>query len=141
MLTNMTLMIVALLWSGMILGISFLESWVKFRAPRLNKIVGLDVGRTVFGIFHKVQMGILLIMIVLSIFTVLSWYEWLTLCFLIVILLSQTFLLMPRLNQRVTLITAGVQPPKSFIHTLYGLLELGKLLFLLELAINIAKNL
>ena len=55
MLANLILMMIALLWAGMILGISFLESWVKFRTPGLSKAIGLEVGRTVFGVFHKAR--------------------------------------------------------------------------------------
>ena len=51
------LIFLALIWLGMVLGISFLEAPVKFRAPTLTRSVGLDVGRHVFGFFNKVEIG------------------------------------------------------------------------------------
>jgi hypothetical protein len=36
-------------------GISFLESWVKFRAELITRVVGLDVGRNVFHALNRVE--------------------------------------------------------------------------------------
>lgn len=36
-------------------GISFLESWVKFRADLITRVVGLDVGRNVFHALNRVE--------------------------------------------------------------------------------------
>ncbi|DAZ93417.1 TPA: LOW QUALITY PROTEIN: hypothetical protein N0F65_011737 [Lagenidium giganteum] len=51
---------VALLWLGFILAISFMEAWVKFRAPFVPRHLLLDVGRTVFAVKHAAEMGLLL---------------------------------------------------------------------------------
>lgn len=44
-----------LLWAGMILGVSFLASPVKFAAPDLTMTAALEVGRLTFAASHKVQ--------------------------------------------------------------------------------------
>ena len=61
--------IICLLWAGMVAGISFLESWVKFRAPTLTKTIGVDVGRTVFKFFQYIQCFLIVALLATSIFT------------------------------------------------------------------------
>ncbi len=130
MLTKLIIMD-CFLWAGMILGISFLESWVKFRAPTLVKPVGLDVGRTVFRFFHGAQCGLLLILIFLSIFINLEPIQWAAIAILTGILILQLFWLFPKLSQRVDAIIAGNTPSNSYIHSLYGIFEVVKLLILI----------
>jgi hypothetical protein len=48
----------ALTWSSMILTISFLEAWTKFRAPFLKKYIAVDVGRFVFAALNAAELGI-----------------------------------------------------------------------------------
>jgi hypothetical protein len=48
----------SILWAGMILAISFLEAWVKFKAPFLRKHVAVDVGRHVFCALNTVELAI-----------------------------------------------------------------------------------
>lgn len=35
------------LWSGCIIAISFMESWLKFRAPGVTLPIGLSIGKLV----------------------------------------------------------------------------------------------
>jgi hypothetical protein len=50
--------ILALVWISFVLAISFLEAWVKFKAPLLRKNVAVDVGRYVFASLHAVELGL-----------------------------------------------------------------------------------
>jgi len=134
MLTQL-IAIIALLWGGMILGISFLESWAKFRAPSLTKPIGLDVGRTVFSYFHKVQTILALTVIVLSMFANGSLKMYLILAGLILALCIQSIWLLPRLYERVNIIIAGGKPPPSFVHAFYGMTEVVKFILLCSLGI------
>lgn len=127
--------IIIFLWAGMILGISFLESWVKFRAPNLTKPVGLDVGRTVFCYFHKVQTGLALLVVVLSVFTRLSFEFYIILVGFTFILGIQSIWLLPRLNERVSIIITGGTPSSSFVHAYYGIVEIVKFVLLCVLGI------
>src|SRR5690606_18208166 len=43
------------IWIGLILGISFLEAWLKFRAPGVTTAIGLGIGRLVFGALNKLE--------------------------------------------------------------------------------------
>ena len=55
-------------WAGMVLGISFLETPVKFTAPSVTLPIGLDVGRHVFGMFNKVELAFVLIMVAILLY-------------------------------------------------------------------------
>lgn len=123
-----------LLWAGMILGISFLESWAKFRAPSLTKPIGLDVGRTVFRFFHGAQCGLLLLLIFFSIIIKFELKQWLAIAILTSIMLLQLVWLFPKLSQRVNIVLAGKALPGSYVHTVYGILEVVKLLILIILS-------
>jgi hypothetical protein len=48
----------ALSWSSMIVAISFLEAWTKFRAPFLKKYIAVDVGRHVFAALNSAELGL-----------------------------------------------------------------------------------
>ena len=58
---------IALIWLGMVLGISFLEAPVKFLAPSVTLEIGLDIGRYVFGAFNKVECVFALVIAILLI--------------------------------------------------------------------------
>ena len=58
---------IALIWLGMVLGISFLEAAVKFLAPSVTLEIGLDIGRYVFGAFNKVECVFALVIAILLI--------------------------------------------------------------------------
>ncbi len=119
-----------LLWAGMILGISGLEAWVKFKTPSLEKIVALDVGRTVFRAFHRVQWGLWVSLLIIY-YPIFYQLWWLALS-LGLILLLQTVYLMPRLHQRIeSLMNTPTLPRKAAAHHFYAIFEAIKLFLLL----------
>lgn len=134
------MIIVTLLWAGMILGISFLDSWIKFRAPSLTKPVGLDVGRTVFNAFQKVQCGLLALLILASLATHTLLGEWIIIIILSTLLILQLTWLFPILNRHVNLIITGEKAPASYAHHLYGFFEIAKLILLINLSIGFIAN-
>ena len=46
---------IAYVWLGLVLGVSFLATPIKFRAKSLTRPVALDVGRTTFHAFGKLE--------------------------------------------------------------------------------------
>jgi hypothetical protein len=134
---HITIIITTLLWSGMVVGISFLESWVKFKTPSLTRAVGLDVGRTVFHAFHKTQFILLIVLIILSVVAQLSMWDWFALILIAFIFLVQNFWFFSVLSKRVDLIAAGNILPKSKVHALYGILEVLKLVLLLGFSLTL----
>ena len=50
--------IIAMIWSSVVLAVSFTEAWVKFKAPFLRKYVAVDVGRHVFAALAAAECGL-----------------------------------------------------------------------------------
>ena len=123
----MILAALCFLWAGMVLGISFLETPVKFTAPSVTLPIGLDVGRHVFGMFNKVEIGLALLGCIMMIATRTGRAVWLPLGIVIAIVGIQTLWLLPVLDARVEMILQGQTPPRAPFHIVYVVLEVAKL--------------
>jgi len=117
---------IALIWLGMVLGISFLEAPVKFMAPSVTLEIGLDIGRYVFGVFNKVEcvfaLAIAILLIIIrrkDLSMVPLGLAWLSLAL-------QTVWLLPVLETRTEIIIQGQTPAPSVSHTVYIVLEVIK---------------
>jgi hypothetical protein len=126
MLFHRLLVCISLIWLGMILGISFLETPVKFKAPSVTLEIGLDIGRQVFGVFNKVECALALAMAILIV--IIRQKDRLVIPLGVVwsSLALQTFWLLPILDDRVELILQGQTPAPSYLHTIYVVLEVLK---------------
>lgn len=132
------LAVVALIWIGMILGISGLATPIKFQAASLTLPVALDVGQTTFAAFNKMEWllaAVLAIAVLLCRPALLSLRLVLTVAAIITVLL-QTFWLLPALDQRVAAVIAGEVLPPSGLHNLYVVAEGVKLLALIVLGVG-----
>ncbi|MFZ1495516.1 MAG: hypothetical protein WAS72_00585, partial [Saprospiraceae bacterium] len=47
--------IATFLWIGFVCAISFMEAWLKFKAPGITVQLGLGIGRLVFSALNKVE--------------------------------------------------------------------------------------
>ena len=122
--------IAALIWIGFLLAISFMEAPLKFQAPSVTLAIGLEIGQLVFQTLNKVE-WVLLLMIILSLILSESNRRSKVLVSIVaLILLIQTFYLLPELDRRAEMIIAGTEPPASNLHLLYVLLEIFKLVLL-----------
>jgi hypothetical protein len=132
---------VCLLWLGMLLGISFLATPVKFAAPSLTLTTGLDVGRRVFGVFNKIELfwafaGL-----------VLLWMGQLErkICYAVALaggaLMLQTWWLLPVLDRQVGMFLAGAMPPVAPYHVYYVALDVVKLAALSVSAVQLLSSL
>ena len=117
-------------WAGMVLGISFLETPVKFTAPSVTLPIGLDIGRHVFGAFNRVEIGAALVACGLLLWLRPPFAMVLPLLAVGAVVLLQSVWLLPVLDARVSLILAGETPPPAPYHIVYIALELVKLLAL-----------
>lgn len=124
------LSVVALVWVGLLLGVSFIATPAKFLAPSLTVPVALDVGRYTFEIFSMVEV---IAAIVLLSCAVLSQ------CGRSVVFIGvlvggfvavQFLWLLPVLDARVEIILQGERPENSGLHSLYIALEAGKVVLL-----------
>lgn len=131
----MALALLTLVWAGMVVGVSGLATPAKFAAPSLSLPVALDVGRSTFHVFTRVEwiLGLALVLLtpsfrhrrLLLVGTLL----------IVATLLLQALYLLPELDLRVAAIIAGQTPPPSSLHTWYAATEAGKLAALLALGI------
>lgn len=118
---------VTFIWIGFICAISFMEAWLKFQAPGINTELGLGIGKLVFAALNNVELTcatVILLFAVLSKNTDTLRSPWLIIAF--ILLLIDTFWLLPTLNHRATAIISGRNLPKSFLHLTYVLLEVLK---------------
>jgi hypothetical protein len=123
------------LWCGMVLAIGFLEAPLKFKAPGITRELGLGIGRLVFSALNNVELGIGVIL-ALAFFGVSS-SKSVRFVFgtVALILLMQTFWLIPELNQRADVIIGGSIPPESSTHIFYIIFEAAKVCLLITLSI------
>jgi len=104
-------------WVGFVCAISFMEAWLKFRAPGVSLSIGLGIGRLVFGALNKVE-WVLFAATAVSLF---PWKAekrsiWMLLLVLAVLLVAQTFWMLPALDARAELHIAGAAVPPSNMH-------------------------
>lgn len=133
------LLVCSVLWIGFILAISFMEAWLKFKAPSITLPLGLGIGRLVFFVLNKIEWVFAIVLIIhliinrnnfeISFILVSS--------LLLVILLLQTFWLLPLLDTRAELHIQEKNVPDSFLHLYYVIAELLKLLALIIITIKL----
>lgn len=127
--------LIAYMWLGMVLGVSFLATPIKFTAKSLTMPVALDVGRATFHAFGKVEWLLSIAMIVGAIRIGqgdgLDAIDYTLIAAVLIIVAAQQLWLIPRLDLRVAAIIAGETLPPSPLHKIYAGSEFGKGLLLL----------
>jgi hypothetical protein len=122
-------------WCGMLLAIGFIEAPLKFKAPGITRELGLGIGKLVFSALNTVEI-VFAIVFTAALFAFVNQK---TVRFLfgliVIILLLQTFWLIPVLARRADAFIAGSPPPESLIHIVYIGLESIKILLLLTLSV------
>ncbi|MBC9811229.1 hypothetical protein H9Y05_01960 [Crocinitomicaceae bacterium CZZ-1] len=134
-------LIVALLtgiWLGFVGAISFMESWLKFKAPGINRSLGVGIGRLVFKALNRVEWCCFLLITLLFIVNVnlLEQQGMTAMTGLLIVLVVQTFWMLPAMDRRAAMLLNNIPIEPSRYHIGYVLLELLKvgLLVLLFLA-------
>lgn len=125
-------LVATLLWIGFICAISFMEAWLKFRAPGVTLAIGLSIGRLIFAVLNKIE-WVLAIAVVATIF----WHKAFALsaqavCYAIAIalLLVQSIWVLPALDYRAELIIQQHPVQSSYLHFYYVGMEVVKLVSL-----------
>ena len=125
----------ALVWLGMLLGVAFLATPVKFQAPSLSLPVALDVGRQTFQVFNWVELALSAVLVAAAMIVRASAVVIGLVVVLAFSVLAQAFWLLPLLDTRVEAILAGGVPPASSLHILYIAIDCTKLVILTGLSI------
>lgn len=134
--------IASFLWVGFICAISFMEAWLKFRAPGITLPLGLGIGRIVFKALNKVEW----IFAITIILTILIWekanlWKWENLFIIVAIsiLVIQTVWLLPVLDKRAELYIKNEILPSSNVHLYYIIVEVIKTICIIIFGISLFK--
>ena len=117
------------LWIGFVCAISFMEAWLKFSAPGVTIPIGLGIGRLVFSALNKVEwlLGLLIIGNLIVSKNKLTTFSNLLYFIPILLLVLQTFLLLPALDARAEIYIQGKTPPASTLHYYFVGIEIIKI--------------
>lgn len=143
MSTYKTALVATFIWIGMVLAISFMEAWLKFRAPGITLALGLGIGRLVFNVLNKVEWVLAIIILLQLLFSKQHWAKTGYFAFYlpVSILLLQTFWLLPALDARAALHISGPAPLPSNHHIYFVAMELTKTICLFIFGISLLKGL
>ena len=118
--------LLAWLWAGLVLGVSFVATPVKFLAPSLSLADALAVGRVTFEALKWIEC-VAVVALAATIWTAAPRRRELALLgVIVVILLCQYAWMLPVLDARVQTIIDGRNLPPSALHWIYTALEFVK---------------
>ncbi len=129
---------VVFVWLGMVLGISFLEAPIKFRAPGITIELGVGIGRLVFRALNLVE-SVFALVLVASLALVWPPAPWIAglVVALVVVLAIGAGVLRPRMDARVRRGQLSEGRPRHALHLGFVGLELLKVVLLLVLGISL----
>jgi hypothetical protein len=117
---------VPFLWCGAVLGISFLEAPLKFRAPGITVALGVGIGRLVFRALNALEVLLALVLTVAVLVAPTVDAIPLALGGLWALLLWQALVVRRRLDRRAARVADGTGEPGSPWHLVYIGLEVVK---------------
>lgn len=128
-------------WIGLILGLSFMETPLKFLAPGITTPLGLGIGRLVF---IALSVAGWMILVVLTLIGQARPREtrrgWLLIAAMWVVMIVESFVIRPALAARSDVIIAGGDPGESWLHYGYIAAELLLLVVLVWYVVNAARR-
>lgn len=132
---------VPFVWFGLIGGISFMETPLKFTAPNITLALGLGIGRVVFHALNLIEIALAALMIISFIAArpkgKFAFYSFTAIA---ILLLLQTVWLLPALDARATEIINGQNVPDSYLHFVYIAFDAIKFILLFALGTSLTKR-
>lgn len=122
------------IWLGMVCAIA-MEAQLKFQAPNITRELGLGIGKLVFMALNRVELFLAILLLASFFIFVSARKTQIIFSAILLILLAQTFWLIPNLIERIDLITSGQTPPDSPFHLFYIGFEICKAVLLLILSV------
>lgn len=110
---------VALVWLGIVLGVAFVATPVKFAAPSLDLPTALQVGRVTFRALARIEWVLAVALVVTTRVSRLR-LPWTAFVVLAIVLMESVWLL-PALGARTDAIVAGGSVPPSRLHQVFVL--------------------
>lgn len=123
------------IWLGMVLGISFLEAPLKFRAPGVTLPIGLGIGRLVFHALNTVEVVFALVVGAIVVAGPTPVRITSALSVAVVALALQLIMVRPKLTRHSNKVLAGLDVPRSRAHYAYVGFEAIKTVALLSAGI------
>lgn len=136
-------LVLAGLWLGALIAISFLEAPLKFQAPGITVPLGLGIGRLVFGALNILEC-VLLIALTVALF--IPWKNRVagrglyTFIALAAVYLLKVLGVRPQLHARTDLVLQGVETGGSVWHYFYIAADVSQLILLILFVFFIAKQ-
>jgi len=121
-------------WLGMVCAIA-MEAQLKFQAPNVTREIGLGIGKLVFTVLNRAECAFAVLLLVAFFISAAARKAQIIFGAILLILLAQTFWLIPNLIERIDSITGGNAPPDSSVHLFYIAFEICKIILLLTLSI------
>jgi hypothetical protein len=127
------------LWIGFVCAISFMEAWLKFKAPGVTMPIGLGIGRLVFSALNKVEWIFAIAIIVNLLLSKEEVFTQRNFAFLLPLLVLgiQTLFLLPALDRRAELYIQRQPTPPSNLHMYYIGVEAIKVISLFIFSIRL----
>lgn len=128
---------IALIWLGIVIGVSFIATPIKFAAPSLDLPTALEVGRVTFRLLARVEWFLAVALVAAAWLGRVRpvWSVWLAIA---VVVLEATWL-MPALGARSDAIRAGAAVSPSSLHTVFIAAELLKCAALAHAAVALTR--
>lgn len=133
------MIIICFLWAGSMGAISFMESWLMFKAEGVDVTVGLRIGKLIFNTLNRVEWAYLIILwggYILAKPSPLP-KDAVAYFILSLILLVQTVFLRPVMEKRAVARINGEKLSSSTMHYWYAALELLKFIILIYAGISL----
>lgn len=128
------------IWGGSVLAISFMEAPLKFTAPNITVELGLGIGRVVFHALNKLELFFAFSIVLSFVFIPVKKWQRIILGIIVFILLYETLILLPQLDERAELLLSGNPPPASYHHWLYIILDFLKVIGLFFLGFKLLND-
>ncbi|WP_210415985.1 hypothetical protein [Humibacter ginsenosidimutans] len=128
---------ISFVWLGLVLGISFLEAPIKFRAPGVTVEIGVGIGRLVFRTLNAIE-GVLAIAVIIVVAVQGAAMSPLALGLaiaLIIVLAAGALVLRPLMDRRVRDGRTADRMPRHSMHFFYVALEVVKVALLVWIGV------
>ena len=139
---NPLAVVTVFLWIGFVSAISFMEAWLKFRAPGITLPLGLGIGRLVFNALNKVEWIFAIAGIATLYFSKVKFFSFRnsSLFAPVILLIIQTIWLLPVLDVRAEIHIQGQAVQPSNVHFYYVGMEAVKVVCLFIFGISLFKT-
>ena len=131
---------IAFTWAGLVIGLSFIETPLKFHAPGITQALAVGIGRLVFATLNRIELILAVLLFAALLMGGRSSLKYCLFGLILALVLTQTFWLLPALDARARLFIEGLPAPASFHHVLFIATESVKLAALLTFGIVTARR-